>query len=157
MDKWQLIEITLKQLIQQWKHNKELFKTDSREDQDPTIASNKPENFISWEPPEKPAAEQQQLALVSKTVTITYSPGGRWFKCEISQKGKLPSAKPENIIIAQKSFIPMRSLYWDFMRLRRSIIEYKKTQEGNQYLQDLYDIFPGTLDNYILGGHDEED
>ena len=157
MDKWKLIEITLGQLVEQWKHNKDLFRTDTKDDQDPIIASNKPELFITWEPPEKPAAEQQQLVLVSKTVTITYSPGGRFFKCEIAAKGKLPSAKPENIIIATRTFVPIRSLYRDFMRLRDSIIQYRKDQEGNKYLRDLYDIFPGTLDHYILGGNDEED
>lgn len=155
MDKWQLIEITLRQLVEQWKHNKDLFATDTREDQDPTLAGSKPDKFISWEPPKESDAEREQLAIVSKTVKISYSSGGRFFKCEISQRGKLPNAKPENLIIAQKSCIPIRSLYWDFMRLRKQIIKYRKTQESNKYLQDLYNIFPGTLDNYILGGDDD--
>lgn len=156
MDKWQLIEITLEQLLQQWKHNKDLFVTDTKESREATLSRKPHDKFISWEPPAEPDPEQKQLALVSKTVRITYSPSGKYFKCEIYGRSKLPS-QPGTHIIAQKRFIPIRSLYWDFVRLRKAIIEHRRTRENNNYLKNLYNVFPGTLDDYLLGGNDDED
>lgn len=155
MDKWKLIEITLNQLAEQWKQNKELFESDNEGDQDPTLNTNK-DPYVSWRPPKDINGEQQQLGLIEKSVTITYSPGGRFFKCEIRSTKQLPgSNRNDTCIIARRSFIPIRSMYWSFRKLRGQIIKHKKTKESNEYLDDLCKIFPGTLDNYILGDDDE--
>lgn len=156
MDKWKLIEITLNQLAEQWKHNRELFQSDDKGDQDPTIGNKSEDPYVSWQPPKKSNGEQQQLGLIEKSVTITYSPKGRFFKCEIRSTRQLPASdRNDTCIIARRSCIPIRSLYWNFQKLRKQIKRYNKTKENNKYLDDLCKIFPGTLDNYILGDDDE--
>lgn len=152
MDKWKLIEITLNQLAKQWEHNKPLFESDDYDEQDPTLKTDR-EPYVSWKPPENIEGEQQQHSLIKKSVTISYCASGRYFKCTIkSTDTKLPAANRNDVcIIARKSFIPMRNMYWNFMKLRKQIRQHKKTLEHNAYLDNLCKIFPGTLDNYILG------
>jgi hypothetical protein len=151
MNKWQLIEITLKQLAKQWEHNKDLFECDVLGD--PGCSSGALQHyFVRLRPPENPDPEQQQLGLVNKTITITYIKKDKSFQCEIKSKTSLPSSNRSDISITATSIIvPMRSLYWNFRSLRKQIKKWKKDKSNNEYLQDLCKIFPGTLDNQILG------
>lgn len=157
IDKWKLIEITLEQLTRQWKHNKELFTTNSLDDHgESAFGESKNEPFISWAPPKMNHEEQQQFGLINKKVKITYNRKCGYFRCEISTVGALPSAKPDNLIIAYKKFVPIRKLYRDFISLRKSILRHQKIKESNEYLNDLYKVFPGTLDDLILGDRDDD-
>lgn len=156
MDKWKLIEITLDQLILQWKHNKELFSTNLPDSDDkPAFGESSSEPFICWAPPTMSNKEQQQFGLINKKVKITYSKVGKYFKCEIYTVGALPNSKPDNLIIASKKFTPIRKLYREFISLRKSIVKHRRQKDNSEYLNELYKVFPGTLDELILGDRDD--
>jgi len=155
MNKWKLIEITLEQLSAQWEHNKDLFDCDSLDDELSVYSSNSKDPYISWEPPKVDKDEQQQLLLINKKIKITYSKTGKHFKCEILNVSTLSTNKLENHIIAKRFYIPIRKLYKDFISLRKEINEYKGIKESNKYLNDLCKVFPGTLDDILLGSDNE--
>ena len=165
MDKWELIEITLDQLIEQWKANKEQFDIDVSNGEVQLETHNYAEMSISWCPTILNDKSADKISTdpikMRKGVMISYR-RGNGFRCyifKINGMTKRPAdgALSENSISASKSLTPIRSLYRKFMRLRSDIAAYKRHKANSSYLTNLCGVFPGTLDGHILGSADEED
>lgn len=165
MDKWELIEITLDQLIAQWKANKEQFDIDISNGEIRLDNNQYAEMSISWCPISPSDQSADKLSTdsmkIRKGVLITYRRGGE-FKCFIFKVGGLPRSAadnqlPENSISAKKCLTPFRSLYRKFMRLRSDIATHKRHKANSSYMANLCGVFPGTLDEHILGSADGEE
>lgn len=166
MDKWELIEITLDQLVVQWRANKESFDIDVDRGEIRLDDNTHSEMSISWSPAvlndksdDKPLSTDSMK--LRKGVMITYDRKSE-FKCLIYKVDKLSrrpaeGALAENSLSAHKCLAPIRSLHRKFMRLRSDILEYKRQKANSSYLSNLCGVFPGTLDEHILGSADGEE
>ncbi len=157
MDKWELIEITLNQLIEQWENNKELFDIDDAERL--TRDVNKySEKSVTWSPMSLRTNDSKILTdpiKMRKGVVITYS--SNEFRCLIYKIDQTSKQLVEDTITARKFLMPFRSLYKKFMRLRAEIAKHKRDKASSTYLSNLCGVFPGTLDEHILGSVDGEE
>lgn len=162
MDKWELIEITLDELIMQWQNaDRNLFYTDY--DAGDELYDHKyKELTITWEP-EEPTTDHQKGQSIStdsmrirKGVTISYHKGSKEFRCLIhtanaSKNGHFRASDIETSICAKKRFAQVRSLYRKFIKLRNDINNHQINKNNVEYISNLCKVFPGTLDDQILG------
>lgn len=166
MDKWELIEITLDQLIAQWRANKEQFDIDVSTGEVRLDNNSYTEMSVSWTPivlndDSEDKSKSTDSMKIRKGVMITYRKGGP-FRCFIYKLNGL-NRRPtegdlaENSISAQRYLTPIRSLYRKFMRLRSEIAAYKRHKANSAYMSNLCGVFPGTLDEHILGSTDGEE
>ncbi len=151
MDKWELIEITVDQLIEQWNNNKESFEVDVSD------------LTICWSPATlNDDSEDKSLSTDSmklrKGVIIAYSRKNTFecfiYKIDDASKRPASDAVAENSVSAKKCLAPFRSLYRKFMRLRRDILIHETQKANSSYLSNLVGVFPGTLDDHLLGSKD---
>ena len=167
MDKWELIEITLDQLIVQWRSNKESFDIDVGTPEIRLGDNGHPDMSICWSPissndHNEGAALTTDSMKLRKGVMITYNRRGE-FKCfiyKVGPQGLRPAdgSLAENSISAKKCLVPIRSLYRKFMRLRSDVLTHKRHKANSSYLSNLCGVFPGTLDEHLLGSsYGEED
>ncbi len=88
---------------------------------------------------------------------ITYDKKNE-FMCRIYRlDGAIKRFGDRNSVSASKYFTPIRSLYRKFMHLHSEISEYKRQKTNSSYLSSLCGVFPGTLDEHLLGGTDGEE
>ena len=160
MDKWELIEITLNQLIEQWGVNKEQFDIDVVDD---TYSNGYTERSILWCPVDLNDASEDRSATdsikIRKGIVITNR--GNEFRCVIFKVDSVDlkgtkGVPAENSITAKKRLIPFRSLYRKFMKLRSEISTYKRNKANSSYMSNLCGMFPGTMDEHLIGGDDVE-
>jgi hypothetical protein len=147
MDKWELIEITLDQLMEQWLENKDLFQTDTISNY--TNVYRQPQidtYYVVWSPP-----KNEDGSHIDKSVYVSYNHVTKIFQCGMFS-GEISNGKiSDSTVRATKILIPIRRLYRRFMRLRKNIDNHHKTKFGNKYLEELCSVFPGTLDDDLLG------
>ncbi len=161
MDKWELIEITLDQLIKQWEDNRDSFDIDiGRGESFSSRISLGSTLSIFWSPYGSSNNPTDSMKL-QKGVMITYDRKNE-FRCLIYRVDRV-SQQPiegsvaENSISARRCFVPIRQLYRKFANLRSKILKHKMQKTNSLYMSSLCGVFPGTLDEHLIGGTDDEE
>lgn len=151
MTKWDLIHVALKELKKQWNsgENREFFETGIDY---PDHIGSRPEVVIKWEP--KVTADSQNHMNIPKAVKISKKPGGLFICTIIDTASTLPhhSRKDKDKVIQDEhSYHWFTRLNRDFENLRKDIEGYKRQKENSLFLNDLFKVFPRTLDGALLG------
>lgn len=151
MDKWEIIEITLDQLIRRWNSDKESFVTDTNDK--PTRHN---ELYVAWEPDDGSCSLTNDK--VKKGVLVAYSKGARSFTCRVyhvTMNMGTRNVITEDSLSATKKLPQIRSLYRKFMCFREDIRQHEINKSSGRYLDNLCTMLPDTLDRYILGSDNE--
>jgi hypothetical protein len=152
LDKWELIGITLDQLIKQWETDRDSFEADAT---NPGID----EKQISWSP--KITAGDNTHSTdpmgLSKAVILTYNKHLNELSCGIYKVNPSATTKLERemYISTGKWFMSFRKTYKKFLWLREQIRQRDKNRKSDAYLKELYKVFPRTFDQEILGKEDD--
>lgn len=152
MDKWDLIHTALKELIKQWNNdeNRDFFETGVNY---PDQVGSRPEMMIKWEP--KAPADSQNHMNIPKAVKISKRPGGH-FICTIIDTSTPLHSRKDKVIQDEHGFHWFTKLNRDFENLRGNIERYKRLKENSLFLNDLFKVFPRTLDGALLGDDYDE-
>jgi hypothetical protein len=159
MTKWDIISITLTQLISQWNRAPEW--RDQFELNEVSTGINSVSVSIKWDPRAKRYEPEQQQSHVPKTIEVSFQKTGFFsglFTCTITDTSlTLPSQKNNKIMNSEhRQLASFTKLHKDFRRLQDEIIRYKRMKENNLFLEDLIKVFPRTLDGAILGDDYDE-
>lgn len=147
MDKWQLIGVALDQLISQWNFRQNDFEVDTN---DATLYEYK----ITWLPKslnQDGSVNPTDPMSISRAVIITFNKHNNELGCSICKVNSTGVITPETTIYATKVLVHIRKNFRKFMWLRSQILVRDKAKKNNKFFEELYKIFPRTLDEHILG------
>lgn len=153
MTKWDLVSITLDQLISQWGVSQ--GKRD-RFDVTWVNSGSQCDTIIRWDPRGSVLSPEDSNTHTPKLIQITFrriSYFEGMFECTITDVSGSPfiKEKEKNIKSHKSNFVQFTKLYRRFKNLEKNIIRYKKAKENNSFLEDLMKVFPTLLDGEILG------
>ena len=147
MDKWELIGVAIDQLISQWNFRQSDFEVDLNE-------PNFNEYKITWIPksinPDGSTGSTDPMSL-SKAVVISFNKHNLELTCSICKVNPTGNTTPESTISATKFLVHLRKNFRNFMWLRDQILTRDKAKKNNKFFEELYKVFPRTLDEHILG------
>jgi hypothetical protein len=154
MKKWELIGLTLEQLLEQHKQTPESFEY---ADKDYPVTGQGGNPLIYWQPKVDlkssvvPDPNESQ-----KAVIITYNELTGRLVCYI-YSNIVPGLKAmegrnaDATVIDDRKFMKWRSNWHKFNKLAEAIKEHDRSKENDTFLKKLFSIFPGTLDKHLLG------
>ena len=145
MTKHELIEMTLDQLLDEFKAFPESFVYGDREHTtNPTYYPT-----ITWQP--KIELDNSVVCDPNDTgriVTVSYDLKSRVFRCDLFSSVTKAGA---SISTDRRLFETWRANHKKFFKLARFIKKHGQDKEGRNFLKKLCDVFPSTLDEHLLG------
>ena len=141
MDKWELVDITLGQLIEQWKVDREAFEMGEE---------GYMELKIRWTPKFDKVTDSM---ITPKAIACKYSKSSGEMSCAIFNfdgDGRV-ATNPAVVVKVSSYFMFFRPAYRKFQWLIKQILIREKEREQQRFMRELLKVFPGTMDEYILG------
>jgi hypothetical protein len=151
MTKAQLMNAVLDQLLEQMSESPESFEL-----LEPPASINL---SVVWKPKVKVSVNSSSLIDPSNTgscVIVTYNTHLETMTCFIGKSVLMAASAPaEAQIEVKKWWLKFSSEYKKYNKLIDAVRDQAKHKEAMKFLNKLMDIFPGTLDEHLLGKRDE--
>ncbi len=157
MKKWELIGLTLEQLLERQRQNPESFEYS---DKSYPIVGGGGQPTIYWQPKLTIKSDSRTISDPNesqKAVIITFNDFTNQLICYIHSAitttgiKALESKHADASMVDDRNFIKYRANWRKFQQLANAIKEHDRTKENERYLKKLFSIFPGTLDKHLLG------
>lgn len=153
MNKHELINLTLKQLIERFRMSPESFEYSG-----PDVDVSGNSDYIIWQP--KVILSDSDLSTITDpnnnhAIIIQFNHSAAEFSCYIflnppPDLKSIYAAKADCLIHSKRSFEKFRGNYKKFKKLKNMILKKYANKENRSYLKKLSSVFPDIMDDYMF-------